>query len=122
MQMLYVHCIVQYWLIALGKVFVGMKILLSAMKFVVRICLRVTTLIITGIHTHICIKHTSYGAFTRGYNIIIPEDAVNAFTKENYKSGLSYIKSHYGAKIMRASETDNDIIKELERKGKLKNQ
>lgn len=69
----------------------------------------VTTLIITGIHTHICIKHTSYGAFIRGYNIIIPEDAVNAFTREDHESGLSYIKSHYGARLMLTSE----IIKNL---------
>jgi nicotinamidase-related amidase len=73
----------------------------------------VTTLIITGIHTHICIKHTSYGAFTRGYNIIIPEDAVNAFTKEDHESGLSYIKDNYGASIMRTSE----IIKYLTQNG-----
>ncbi|MGH9994362.1 MAG: cysteine hydrolase family protein [Nitrososphaeraceae archaeon] len=69
----------------------------------------VTTLIITGIHTHICIKHTSYGAFIKGYNIIIPEDAVNAFTKEDHESGLSYIKDNYGAQLMRTSE----IIKNL---------
>jgi nicotinamidase-related amidase len=71
-----------------------------------------TTLIVTGIHTHICIKHTSYGAFTRGYNIIIPEDAVNAFTKEDHEVGLSYIKNHYGVQIMRTSE----IIKNLTQK------
>jgi nicotinamidase-related amidase len=64
----------------------------------------VNVLIITGIHTHICIKHTSYGAFIRGYNIIIPEDAVNAFTKEDHESGLSYAKNNYGAQIMRTSE------------------
>ena len=69
----------------------------------------ITTLIITGIHTHICVKHTSYGAFIRGYNIIIPEDAVNAFTKEDHESGLSYIKNNYGAQLMRTSE----IIKKL---------
>jgi nicotinamidase-related amidase len=68
-----------------------------------------TLLLITGIHTHICIKHTSYGAFTRGYRIIIPEDAVNAFTKEDHEFGLSYIKNHYGAQIMQTSE----IIKNL---------
>jgi nicotinamidase-related amidase len=73
----------------------------------------VTTLIITGIHTHICVKHTSYGAFIREYNIIIPEDAVNAFTKEDHKSGLSYIKNHYGAKVTRTSE----IIKNLTKDG-----
>ena len=72
----------------------------------------VTTLILTGIHTHICIKHTSYGAFTRGYNIIIPEDAVNAFTKEDHESGLSYIKHHYGAQITRTSEIVRDLAQD----------
>lgn len=72
----------------------------------------VTTLIITGIHTHICIKHTTYGAFIRGYNIIIPEDAVTAFTKEDHESGLSYIKDNYGAKIMQTSEIVGDLIQD----------
>jgi isochorismate hydrolase len=68
-------------------------------------------LIITGIHTHICIKHTSYGAFIKGYNIVIPEDAVNAFTKEDHKSGLSYIKDNYGAQLMRTSEIIKNLCK-----------
>jgi nicotinamidase-related amidase len=72
----------------------------------------VTTLIMTGIHTHICIKHTSYGAFIRGYNIIIPEDAVNAFTKEDHESGLSYIKNNYGAQIMQTSEIVRNLTKD----------
>ncbi|MGA6990987.1 MAG: isochorismatase family cysteine hydrolase [Nitrososphaeraceae archaeon] len=72
----------------------------------------VTTLIMTGIHTHICIKHTSYGAFIRGYNIIIPEDAVNAFTKEDHESGLSYIKNHYGAQILRTSEIVRNLTQD----------
>lgn len=73
----------------------------------------ITTLIITGIHTHICVKHTSYGAFIRGYIIVIPEDAVNAFTKEDHESGLSYIKDNYGVQIMQTSE----IIKNLTQDG-----
>jgi nicotinamidase-related amidase len=72
----------------------------------------ITTLIITGIHTHICIKHTSYGAFIRGYNIIIPEDAVNAFTREDHESGLSYIKNNYGAQIMRTSEIIQNLTED----------
>lgn len=72
----------------------------------------VTTLIITGIHTHICVKHTSYGAFIRGYNIIIPEDAVNAFTREDHESGLSYIKNNYGAQIMRTSEIVRNLMQD----------
>jgi nicotinamidase-related amidase len=72
----------------------------------------ITTLIITGIHTHICVKHTSYGAFIRGYNIIIPEDAVNAFTKEDHESGLSYIKNTYGAQLMRTSEIIEKLVQD----------
>jgi isochorismate hydrolase len=68
------------------------------------------TLIITGIHTHICVKHTAYGGFIRGFNLIIPEDAVTAFTEENHKSGLRYIKENYGATIKRTSQ----IVKELQ--------
>jgi nicotinamidase-related amidase len=67
------------------------------------------TLIITGIHTHICVKHTAYGGFIRGFNMIIPEDSVTAFTEENHKSGLQYIKENYGATIKRTSQ----LLKEL---------
>jgi nicotinamidase-related amidase len=73
----------------------------------------ITTLIITGNHAHICVKHISYGAFIRGYNIVIPEDAVNAFTKEDHESGLSYIRNTYGAQLMRTSE----IIEKLAQVG-----
>jgi hypothetical protein len=39
--------------------------------------------------------------FTRGYNIIIPEDGVNAFTKENHESRLSYGSISYARSIYR---------------------
>ena len=48
------------------------------------------------------------GAFTRGYT----EDAVNAFTKEDHESGLSYIKHHYGAQITRTSEIVRDLAQD----------
>ena len=67
------------------------------------------TLIITGIHTHICVKHTAYGGFIRGFNMIIPEDSVTAFTEENHKSGLQYIKENYGATIKRTSTLLNEL-------------
>lgn len=73
----------------------------------------ITTLIITGIHTHICVKHTSYGAFTRGYNIIIPEDAVSAFTGEDHEAGLSYIKNNYGAHVMSTSEILRNLSQDV---------
>lgn len=68
------------------------------------------TLIITGLHTNICNRHTAYDAFVRGFNIIVAEDGVEAFTEEEHKSGLDYIKRIYGAKIMKIQ----DIIKSLD--------
>jgi nicotinamidase-related amidase len=68
-----------------------------------------TTIIMTGIHTHICIKHSTYDAFTRGYDTIIAEDGVNAFTKNDHIFGLEYMKANYGAKIQKISEIIRDI-------------
>ena len=45
----------------------------------------------------------------RGFNIIVPEDGVEAFTEEEHKSGLEYIKRIYGAKINRVK----DIVQNL---------
>jgi nicotinamidase-related amidase len=67
------------------------------------------TLIITGIHTHICVKHTAYGGFIRGFNMIILKDSVTAFTEENHKSGLQYIKENYGTTIKRTSTLLNEL-------------
>ncbi len=67
------------------------------------------TLIITGIHTHICVKHTAYGGFIRGFNMILPEDSVTAFTEENHKSGLQYIKENYGAAIKSTSQLRKEL-------------
>ncbi|MDE1863389.1 MAG: cysteine hydrolase [Thaumarchaeota archaeon] len=67
--------------------------------------------IIVGIHTNICAKHTAYDAFVRGFNVIIPEDGVTAFTERDHRFGLDYMKQNYGAKILRMS----DVIKMLEK-------
>jgi nicotinamidase-related amidase len=61
------------------------------------------TLVITGLHTDICDRHTSYDAFVRGFNIIVPEDGVDAFTEEDHTSGLDYIKRIYGARVEKIS-------------------
>ena len=62
------------------------------------------TLIITGLHTNICDRHTCYDVFVRGFNIIVPEDGVEAFTEEEYKSGLEYLNRIYGAKIKKVGD------------------
>ena len=62
------------------------------------------TIIITGLHTNICDRHSSYDAFTRGFKIIVAEDGVEAFTEEEHLSGLEYIRRMYGADIKKIKE------------------
>jgi len=70
--------------------------------------LKVDTVILTGLHTNLCVRHTAADAFFRGYKIKIPKDATEAFTENAYKEGLQYLKEYYNAEI---TETDK-IIKE----------
>ncbi len=69
----------------------------------------VKTVILGGLHTNICVRHTAADAFFRGYKIIIAKDGVEAFTKEDHEQGLKYLGYVYNAKIM----TVNEIIKKL---------
>jgi nicotinamidase-related amidase len=69
----------------------------------------VKTVILGGLHTHMCVRHTSADAFFRGYKIIIAKDGVEAFTKEDHEQGLKYLEYVYNAKIM----TVDEIIKEF---------
>ena len=69
----------------------------------------VDTIVMTGVHTHICVKHTVYDAFVRGYNVIVAEDGVEAFTGDDHVAGLKYMKQNYGARIEKVS----DILKSI---------
>jgi len=69
----------------------------------------VKTVILNGLHTNICVRHTAADAFFRGYKIIIVEDGVEAFTQEDHEQGLKYLKDVYNAKIMKVDQ----IIKEF---------
>jgi nicotinamidase-related amidase len=48
----------------------------------------VDTVILGGLHTHICVRHTSADAFFRGYKIIIASDGVEAFTQKKPRRRL----------------------------------
>lgn len=64
----------------------------------------INTVIITGQHTHICVRHASADAFARNYSIIIPEDGVESFSDEDHTGGLAYLKTCYGVKIVRTRD------------------
>lgn len=66
--------------------------------------LGVDEVVITGQHTHICVRHSSYGALIRGYQISVPRDAVCAFEGVDEDEALEYLKMAYGARITTVSE------------------
>ena len=69
------------------------------------------TVVIGGLHTQLCIRHTAADAFFRGYRIVIVKDGVEAFTREDQEQDLRYLESVYGARIL----TVDDVIWELVR-------
>lgn len=67
------------------------------------------TVVITGLHTHLCDRHTAYGAFARGYDIVFVEDGTDAFTEEQHEEGLEYAEEYYGADL----ESSEELVKKL---------
>jgi len=64
----------------------------------------VKRVILTGLHTNICIRHTCNDAFLNGYEVFVPEDGVEAFTERDHVEGLEYLKRVYGAHITTTDE------------------
>jgi nicotinamidase-related amidase len=66
-------------------------------------------LIVTGIHTDICVKHTVYDAFLNGYNITVAEDGVKALPLVD-KQILKYMKDKYDIKVKKIKEILQQIL------------
>jgi nicotinamidase-related amidase len=64
----------------------------------------VSEVVITGQHTHICVRHSSYGAMIRGYEVTIPRDAVCGFEGVDEDEALAYLEMAYAATITTADE------------------
>ena len=71
----------------------------------------VKTVILCGLHTNMCVRHTAADAFFRGYHIIIAKDGVEAFTQEDQEQGLKYLEHVYNAKIMMMDEIISEFTK-----------
>lgn len=56
----------------------------------------ITTLIVTGVVTNICVRSTCHDAFFRGYDVLVPEDCVSATSDREQASSLYDIDTHYG--------------------------
>lgn len=59
--------------------------------------LGVKTVVMTGLHAHMCVRHTSADAFCLGYDVVVAKDATDSFTEEDYNIGIAYLKTCYGA-------------------------
>jgi len=50
------------------------------------------------------VRHSSYGALIRGYEITIPRDAVCAFEGVDENDALDYLRTTYAARITSVDE------------------
>ncbi len=66
--------------------------------------LGVDTVIMTGLHTHMCVRHTSADAFCLGYDVVVAKEATDSFTEDDYLRGLEYLKTCYGAEAYSNAE------------------
>ncbi len=58
--------------------------------------LGITTLLVTGVVTNICVRSTCHDAFFLGYNVLVPEECVSATSAREQESSLYDIDTHYG--------------------------
>lgn len=71
----------------------------------------VEEIILTGIHTDICIKHTVYDAFLQGYDIILAENAICSASPQKHKGGIDYMKDNYSIKVQKINKILEDLKK-----------
>jgi nicotinamidase-related amidase len=64
----------------------------------------VDEVVITGQHTHICVRHSSYGALRNAFELTVPRDAVCAFEGVDEDDALEYLKMAYGANVTTVDE------------------
>lgn len=62
------------------------------------------TVVMTGLHTHMCVRHTSADAYCLGFEVAVASDATDAFTEADYQNGMEYLKTVYGAKVYTVDE------------------
>lgn len=66
--------------------------------------LGVDTLVLTGIATEICVRHTAADAYYRGYGLVVVEDCVRGVSEEAHRAGLEDMRRLYGARVVKLSE------------------
>ena len=73
--------------------------------------LGVDEVVLTGQHTHICVRHSAYGALRYGYEITVPRDAVCTFEGVDEDEALGYLHDVYGARVTSVDELTGERAK-----------
>ena len=61
---------------------------------------RVTTVVLTGVLTDICVLHTAIDAYNLGYDIEVVESATASLTPEAHDFAIGHFKNVLGATIV----------------------
>lgn len=72
--------------------------------------LGVDTLIAVGADANICVLQTLAGAYFRGYQTIVPADAVWTFLVGTYEGALEYYTSCYDTRVVQAKTVLEDYL------------
>jgi len=72
-------------------------------------------LVITGLHTDCCARHTSGDAFQKGFDLVWVSDALQAFTDEAHRSGLEYFRAWYATDPAEQVKTVAELVREWSR-------
>lgn len=59
--------------------------------------LGVDEIVLSGLHTHMCVRHTAADGFCLGYDVVVAAEATDSFTRGDYERGIEYLKTCYGA-------------------------
>lgn len=68
--------------------------------------LETKTLIITGLATNICVLFTANDAYMRDFHLVIPSDCVAAYSKEENRDTLKYMKKVLKADVRPSAKID----------------
>jgi nicotinamidase-related amidase len=70
----------------------------------------ITQLVVTGLHTDCCARHTSGDAFQKGFDLVWATDALQAFTDEAHQAGLEYFKAWYATDPSKQLKTVDELV------------
>jgi nicotinamidase-related amidase len=62
-----------------------------------------SSVILTGMETHICVLQTCIGLLKGGFNVHVAQDAICSRTKENWKAGIEFMRD--AGAVMTSTET-----------------